>query len=210
MSKGEADYTENPSLEELNISWRTEANAPEILPFNEELVTDIKQMLESQQEIIDKRIDDNQEFDKYFTATIFEMDMERARYSLTRYLRTRILKIEKGLEHILSNIEIMDRLSTEEREFASKLNNLNNSFFEDNASVRLQNEQAKSYFDASDDRLKHAQPKLQDFIICQPMRDITVRDSSLEDDTQLSEGGIYFIRYEPIKEHVVSGDIRLL
>ena len=89
------------------------------------------------------------------------MDMERARYSLTRYLRTRILKIEKGLEHILSNIEIMDRLSTEEREFASKLNNLNNSFFEDNASVRLQNEQAKSYFDASDDRLKHAQPKLQ-------------------------------------------------
>ena len=35
----------NPRIEELLNAWRTELNAPEILPYNDELVDYIKDML---------------------------------------------------------------------------------------------------------------------------------------------------------------------
>ena len=86
------------------------------------------------------------------------MDIERVRYSLARYFRTRLLKIERSLEYILSNIDIMDRLSMQEKEFATKLNNLNNSYFEDNVSNRFQHNDAREYYDTSENRLLNAKP----------------------------------------------------
>ena len=35
----------NPRIEELLNAWRTELNAPEILPYNDDLVDYIKDML---------------------------------------------------------------------------------------------------------------------------------------------------------------------
>lgn len=86
------------------------------------------------------------------------MDIERVRYSLARYFRTRLLKIERSLEYILSNIDIMDRLSMQEKEFATKLNNLNNSYFEDNVSNRFQHNDARDYYETSENRLLNAKP----------------------------------------------------
>jgi hypothetical protein len=40
------------------------------------------------------------------------------------------LKIENTLEAIVSDIEMLDRLSFKEKKFAAKLNALNNSHFE--------------------------------------------------------------------------------
>jgi hypothetical protein len=208
MSQGEVDYTINDSLSQLNDAWRTEANAPEILPYKEELVDEIRKQLEDQQASIDQRIDDAVE-QEYFTATLYEMDIERVRYSMARYLRTRILKIEKGLEYILSNIDIIDRLSTEEREFATKLNSLNNSFFEDNVSNRLQDEQSRDVFEMSEDRLKHAQPKMQDFVFCKALDDVQVQLSS-DKAVDLMPGVVEIIQYSLIKEYVVDGRIQLL
>jgi hypothetical protein len=58
-------------------------------------------------------LEDNR--DIYWVATLYQMDIERVRYSLARYLRTRVLKIEKYLEYVISNTDIYDRLSTEEQ-----------------------------------------------------------------------------------------------
>ena len=90
--------------------------------------------------------------------SLYEMDIERVRYSLARYFRTRLLKIERNLEHILANIDLMDRLSVNEKVFASKLHNLNNGYFDDNVSNRFQNADAKDHYDVSENRLRNAQP----------------------------------------------------
>jgi hypothetical protein len=91
-------------------------------------------------------------------VSLYQMDIERVRYSIARYLRTRILKIERNLEYILSNIDVMDRLSMNEKVFATKLNNINNTYFEENVSNRFQHQDAKEYYDVSDNRLRNAQP----------------------------------------------------
>lgn len=43
----------------------------------------------------------------------------RARYVLKAYLRTRLLKIEKYMTHVLDVAEVQERLSPEEMSFAS-------------------------------------------------------------------------------------------
>ena len=49
---------------------------------------------------------------------------------LSVFFFCRILKIENTLEAIVSDIEMLDRLSFKEKKFAAKLNALNNSHFE--------------------------------------------------------------------------------
>lgn len=109
------------------------------------------------QDAIDQKIEDARE-QEHFVLSLYQMDIERVRYSLARYLRSRVLKIEKNLEYILSNIDVMDRLSMNEKVFATKLNNINNTYFEETVSNRFQHADAKEYYDVSDNRLKHAQP----------------------------------------------------
>jgi len=150
-------YVLNDSLVALNKAWSTETNAMEILPYKEEIVQELQEQLEAQQENIDQKIEDGVE-EEYFVVTLYQMDIERVRYSLARYLRTRLLKIERSLEYILSNIDIMDRLSMQEKEFATKLNNLNTSYFEDNVTNRFQLSDAKDHYGDSDNRLQHAKP----------------------------------------------------
>ena len=112
------------------------------------------------QEEIDKRIDAANP-QEYFIVSLYQMDIERVRYSLARYLRTRILKIERNIEYIVSDIDIMDRLSMQEKVYATKLNSLNNSHFEDNVSGRLQSESAKEFYEVSENRQNNSQPSMQ-------------------------------------------------
>jgi len=85
------------------------------------------------------------------------MDIERIRYSLSRYLRTRLMKIEKHLECIISNIDVTDKLSYQEKLYATKLNQLNNNYYDDNVVNRFLTTDTKEYYLNSTNRLKEAQ-----------------------------------------------------
>ncbi len=102
--------------------------------------------------------------DEVFTATLYQMDIERVRYALARYLRTRVLKIEKMLMAIISNIELMSRLSKHEKVFATRLHNLNNTYYEESFSNRL-SENVKEAVESSEDRFKNCQTTLHVFFI---------------------------------------------
>ena len=80
------------------------------------------------QAIIEERVRTPEEI---FTAGLYQMDIDRVRYSLTRYLRARILKIEQSVDFIMSKTDVLDRLSSQEKTFVSKLYNLNNSYMEE-------------------------------------------------------------------------------
>ena len=137
------------------------------------------------------------------------MDIERVRYSLSRYLRSRVLKIEKCLEFINSNIDIFDRLSEEEKIFASKLNTLNNSYFEDVVANRLLVD-AREYYESSDDRVKNAEPSFQDFVFCKSLVNIPLLRLSADKSQEINEGDIIILRYSVVREYVLEGEVILL
>ena len=71
------------------------------------------------------------------SITVYKMDIERIRYSLARYLRTRILKIERNLYHIVNNEESLANLSLAEQEFATKLYSQMQAFCHDAVHSRV-------------------------------------------------------------------------
>ena len=99
----------NPQIENLVKAWRTEVNCPEVLPYKEALVKYFINTLKDQEDRLEAKLDElddeNEESDdranKMALHDIYSMDMERVKYSLARYLRVRILKIENIPSHVL-------------------------------------------------------------------------------------------------------------
>lgn len=73
--------------------------------------------IENQQEMIDEPRDDPE---KAFIAVLYQMEIERVKYTLTRYLRTRLRKIEKSVLFIAQSDDMKRRLSPQELDFLKK------------------------------------------------------------------------------------------
>jgi hypothetical protein len=67
------------------------------------------------------------------------------------------MKIEKHLEYIIADIDITDKLSYHEKIYATKLNQLNNNYYDDNVVNRFLTTDTKEYYLNSTNRLKQAQ-----------------------------------------------------
>jgi hypothetical protein len=203
------DFLVNDSFTALNQAWATEVNAPELLPYKAEVVGEIKSQLAAQQESIDDQTEQATETE-YFIISLYQMDIERVRYSLTRYLRCRLLKIERSLEHIVSDINAIELLSQEEKAFATRLNSLNNGYFEDTVSARLLHSESKEYYGVQENRLKHALPDTRGFVFCRAVADLQDLAVSADQTSTLWAGDIGILHYSVIKEQVRSGQAELL
>jgi len=155
-------------------AWRTEVNAPEILPHDTNLVEVVRDNLKAQTETLDalfEGVEEEEREKQHFTWTLYQMEAERVRYSLARYLRTRLLKIEDSLDFVLSNVDLLDRLSFAEKQFAASLNELNNNHFEDHLTGKLP-ESMHEMVAKSDDRVRHARPAMNEFVFLMALEDL--------------------------------------
>lgn len=147
-----------------------------------------------------------------FTASLYQMDIERIRYTLARYLRTRLLKIERNLDFIINSDEMMERLSNAERVFATKLYGQYGNYIEDVIQKRFKgengesvNEELEGAVSMSDDLLKHTRPALDTFVFCVSTDDIYDSQSNL-----WPRGEVKIVLYSTISEQVHSGEVNLL
>eukprot|EP01038_Epipyxis_sp_PR26KG_P009483 gene9483-12774_t len=208
FSQEETEYTLNDNLTLLNSLWVTESNCPELLPYRFDIIDEMKEQLATQQDFIDKKFDEADAIEA-FTSTLYQMDIERVRYTLTRYLRTRLLKIEKNVDFIMRDIDSLDRLSPQEKVFAEKLYNLNNQYFEEVVANKL-TEEAKTHYLTNDDRLRNAEPKLTGFVFTHAKEDIRNIRLSSDHFYNLNQGDITILQYGVVRNHVLEGNIELL
>lgn len=101
----------------------------------------------------------------FYTLTLYQMEMERVKYSIARYLRTRLVKIEKNLNYIVETPDALEKLSPQEQQFATELNNRINRHFEAILS-RIDSEQAREHAMENGDRLKNDTPNTKVFFCC--------------------------------------------
>ena len=158
-------FNDNVTL--FNRIWVTEVHAPEILAYESSLVEELKSHLATQQDGVNTMLDlavENENSDENFTSNLYQMDIERIRYSIARYLRTRLLKIENNLDFLIQHPDIFqNRLSENEQTFALSLYNLTNRHVEDTIfnSHFENNPDFRQRIESSDDKLKHSTPSLQ-------------------------------------------------
>ena len=108
-----------------------------------------------------------------FGATFYLMEIERITYAVTRYLRTRIFKIEQQSAYILDNDHIKDRLSLQERIFVDTMGGLNESHLKHTIGHNIiNNDRLKIELMRNTEIIKNAIPELQDCVAVKAMEDI--------------------------------------
>ena len=92
---------------------------------------------------------------------VYQMDIERILFILTKYLRTRLLKIQLQAEAIDSSSVYRSFLSSFETEFLEKFIILNKNYFRDNFYSKLETKESMEKVLNSNDIFLNASPNLQ-------------------------------------------------
>ncbi|KAI8868755.1 GINS complex, Sld5 component [Ramicandelaber brevisporus] len=92
-------------VSEFTLAWQNERWAPELLPCDLYLLDDITEMLDFQMTTVVDKLRDKGKPEEDFKAVLYETELERVRFMLRSYLRTRLAKIEKYALHYLEEYD---------------------------------------------------------------------------------------------------------
>ncbi|RKO86464.1 hypothetical protein BDK51DRAFT_6509, partial [Blyttiomyces helicus] len=194
-------------VQRLTQSWVNERCAPELLPFEDELVSDLREMLEARVRVLDIESDDEPESpEAAFLVIIYQQEMERIKYVLRSYLRTRLDKIQRYTRHLLQDRTARSCLSQEELTFASKFQGLLDRHFMNSCldslppGLQTLNEEAMV-----------SKPDLESAVICRVKEDIgQLQLEGTPESIDMQRNNIYLLRYNAIRALLGQGKVELL
>ena len=189
--------------------------APEILPFQERLVRDLKDQLDNQQAVIDETPTNP---DEAFASGLYQMEIDRINFMLASYLRTRLFKIQKHVLAILGDEELHSRLSLHEFKFAEKYLDVLRGHFVNRVLGELPEEYSSfttQYEGDGDGAIVHDMmptPDMDKFVFSNVQKDVgseVVVDDAGTERHVLNQGNLFVARYKCVKGLVDDGSITL-
>ncbi|TDH70201.1 hypothetical protein CCR75_002224 [Bremia lactucae] len=198
----------NEDIQRMRTLWVNEMNAPEILPYDEEMVTEMLEQIRNQQEYVDSVYEDRTQRteEKSFVNKLYQMEIDRLRYMVTSYLRTRLHKIEEFAFYILKDSVQTQRLSAKERNFAQQYVMLYETHMCDVALGKFADENRTLTAEGM-----VATPDLDTFVFCQGKEAGGVQcDDKGGDFVQVTSADRYVLRYRSVQNHVQAGKIDLI
>ncbi|XP_065919384.1 DNA replication complex GINS protein SLD5-like isoform X2 [Dysidea avara] len=192
-------------LKKLEEAWCNELLAPELLDHKTEIVEVVmEQLLHIQEENLSRVRGDS------FVAGIHKLELERIKYVLCSYLRTRLKKIEVNVIFVLeeeANKESSagSKLSPEELVYAKE--------FADNMKVHMETlvlRHMPSSFQTLDHKKAATAPSLDSFVFARAVENVD--DIAINEDTQvsMSPGMQVIAPYHPLSTLVQSGALQLI
>lgn len=105
----------------LTRHWVNERHAPDILPAQEELLGGLLDHLRVQTRNVQiLRDDPSTSESEHIRIMLVQTEIERVKFIVRSYIRTRLFKIEKFARYVTQNAEVQTRLTAAEREHASR------------------------------------------------------------------------------------------
>ncbi|THV03908.1 GINS complex, Sld5 component [Dendrothele bispora CBS 962.96] len=121
---------EETPLQKLMRHWMNERHAPDILPAQEELLASLLDHIRRQSEAVQLlRGEPSTSEEDHIRIMLVQTEVERVKFIVRSYVRTRLFKIEKFARFIMTNPEIQARITTAERAHASRHANLTDKHF---------------------------------------------------------------------------------
>eukprot|EP00002_Diphylleia_rotans_P018486 TRINITY_DN3579_c0_g4_i2.p1 TRINITY_DN3579_c0_g4~~TRINITY_DN3579_c0_g4_i2.p1 ORF type:complete len:215 (-),score=49.84 TRINITY_DN3579_c0_g4_i2:338-982(-) len=191
----------------LRRCWINERSSPDVMPFETELIRNMMEQIENQEANIGQVNDPSDAL----MASIYRMEIERIRFVIRSYLRTRLEKIQQNVLHILSNRELLRRLSPEEREFAEKYVDILETGF-NQAFLNFIPEKLRSltHQDRNEDMIP--KPNYDTHVFCKVNQDVGIFAPQDDQDEvlEMSKGDLYLLRYRPIMELLLQNKVELI
>ncbi|KAI0085250.1 GINS complex Sld5 component [Irpex rosettiformis] len=136
------EVAEETSLQKLTRYWMNERHAPDILPAQETLLGRLLDHIRKQSDDVQLlRADPDASEDEHFRIMLVQTEIERVKFVIRSYMRTRLHKIEKYAKHINMTESLQQRLSKGELEHARTYAKLVDSHFVSSVLQSLPEEQ---------------------------------------------------------------------
>ncbi|CAO3669954.1 unnamed protein product [Rhizopus stolonifer] len=154
-------------------------------------------------------MDLNTDGQSQFVTVLLQTEIERIKYLIKNYLRTRLSKIEKFSLYLLRQIDVGEILSTQELEYARRYQEITelhayNSFLHVlPASQHKQDEQ-------SEEVNMVVEPNINAPVFAHILSNCGYIDAVGRDSLHLEENDIYLLRYRDIKNFLAQGRVRLV
>ncbi|OZJ04224.1 hypothetical protein BZG36_02965 [Bifiguratus adelaidae] len=209
----ENDVELNEDVQTITEAWVNERMAPEILPYHFEAIENLIETLDFQAENVSHGL--TQSVESKFVSMLYQTEMERIKFVIRSYLRTRLYKIEKFAVYFLSTPEYKSRLSPAEIEYAEKYKALLEHHFHTTFLQQLPVKQ-QSLNDESENPAASMIPKpdLDAAVFARVIEDIgefQLESGSTQGEyLEMRQGDIYFLRYMDIKTLLETKRIKLL
>ncbi|KAE9399290.1 GINS complex, Sld5 component [Gymnopus androsaceus JB14] len=121
---------EDTPLSQLCRYWLNERHAPDILPAQEELLSSLLDHIRRQSEAVQLlRGEPSASEEEHIRIMLVQMEVERVKFIVRSYVRTRLFKIEKFARFIMTDATIQTRITTAERAHASRHAHLTDRHF---------------------------------------------------------------------------------
>ncbi|KAF3911877.1 hypothetical protein AA313_de0209886 [Arthrobotrys entomopaga] len=195
--------------EDLLKWWINERAAPEILQYQDDLVERIMNRVRRQIETIEDQTG-NLDPRANFQLIIIQTELERVKFLIRSYLRTRIAKIDKHALHILSTPTLRHLLSPSEQTYLKTHQALLNELY---LSSFLKNfpENLRRLDDSAGGISMVEEPDLDSAVFLRVVRDVDIEIAWEGGETvPMRAGDVYVIRYSAVKEAVKKGDVELI
>ncbi|CDO75940.1 hypothetical protein BN946_scf184873.g29 [Trametes cinnabarina] len=205
------DLAEETPFQQLIRHWMNERHAPDILPGQEMLLGRLLDHIRKQTSDVELlRADPDSSEEEHFRIMLVQTEVERVKFVIRSYVRTRLHKIEKYAKFISVNPEIHEKLSKAELDHARRYARLVDYHFNQSVLQSLPEQQRSAEenvpfmppMTAEPDKLRpvfaHA---LQD---CPPMR---LPDGTM---SEMQKGQIVLVPYYVVEHLLLRGEVELV
>ncbi|KAI9058941.1 GINS complex Sld5 component [Trametes sanguinea] len=115
------DIAEETPFQQLIRHWMNERHAPDILPGQEMLLGRLLDHIRKQSSDVELlRADPDSSEEEHFRIMLVQTEVERVKFVIRSYIRTRLHKIEKYAKYISATPEIHEKLSKAELDHARR------------------------------------------------------------------------------------------
>ncbi|KAJ3015166.1 hypothetical protein HKX48_004747 [Thoreauomyces humboldtii] len=206
----------NDDVKMLTQCWVNERFAPELLNYQDELVNSLMEMLEAQvrAEIVEEKSGDTP--DAAFLVVLYQQEMERVKFIIRSYLRTRLSKfmaiqIQRHTLYYLREDDYRRRLSDEELAFAERFQELVERHLTKSCLGEGLEPWQQQLDDQNDETNMVSEPDLEDAVFCRINEDIGYFQLESSDETlMMSKDNIYILRYKSIRRMLEEGKVDLV
>lgn len=185
-------------------SWlRREKVSPEILTYQENLLNKVIERIESKQEELNSRVTESLEMQ--FENQIYQLDLDRMKYLVANYLRTRLFKIQNMAISIVYNGQD-ENLSCKEYEFLAKFYLLKTNHFKKSFLLNIP-EEFRKIEDEQHSKTPITRVNMKKHVIVKALHDLgTFKvDEETDKSINLSKNDIVVLPYNCVKESMIAG-----
>ncbi|KAJ7736782.1 hypothetical protein DFH07DRAFT_893160, partial [Mycena maculata] len=198
-------------LEQLTRHWMNERHAPDILPAQDFLLSSLLDHIRRQSDTIQLlRGDPSSSEEEHIRIMLAQTEVERVKFIVRSYVRTRLFKIENYARYIITNEEVQTRITAAERDYASRHAHLLDRHFYSSVLQSLPESQA-----GLDDTPSFIMPSM----VTEPettravfalARRNTIARTPEGKTVDLAKGSLTLLSFAAVADLVAAGDVQLV